>query len=60
MSNKESARIIPIADELDLECDPEDGTGATQVNLSGFWFVDERKLKAFSDRLAELLSEYQI
>ncbi len=52
-------RLIPIADELDLEYDPPD-EGCIHVELSGSWYVDESKLLAFSDRLAELINEYRV
>ena len=52
-------KTILIADEVDLEWDePEDG--CVEVSIDGLWYVDESRLKAFADRLAELIIEYQV
>ena len=52
-------KTILIADELELECgEPEDG--CVEVGIDGLWYVDESRLKAFADRLAALIEEYQV
>jgi hypothetical protein len=54
-------KTIPLADEVDLEVDETpDDTGAVEVGVDGIWFVDQDKVKAFSDRLAELIAEYMV
>lgn len=52
-------KTILIADEVDLECDePEDG--CVEVGIDGVWYVDESKLTSFADRIAALITEYQV
>lgn len=53
-------KVIPLADEVDLEHSQPDEDGCIQVNVSGEWHVDESKLNSFSDRLAELINEYRV
>ena len=51
---------IPLADEVDLECDEPDESNCVEVGVDGIWYVDADKLNAFSDRLAELINDYKV
>lgn len=53
-------KTIPLADEVDLECDEPDDGGCVQVGVDGLWYVDKDKLNSFSDQLAQLINDYRV
>jgi hypothetical protein len=53
-------KTIPLADEVDLECEPPDDANCVEVGVDGLWYVDADRLSSFADRLAELINEYKV
>lgn len=60
MGRGSGVKTIPLADEVDLECDDPDDGNCVQVGVDGLWHVDADKLETFGDQLAELINKYRV